>query len=484
MATEHATEQAASSASRPGPAARRRKLWWYVRLVVWPLLLIWFGWFAYVRWTTPPAAFVDGPPALEQQRDPFSDLGTAISTLPPYPPTAANPQRAWIQVSWLPDALRGPWDPAARQEQADAVKHLSSPRVSKGLDRVVEACDELRAMGPNRPRCDQSGTGCTLFMRGFGFGIESVINPLAIRARLHHTGQQDPAGALPDLRAALFLYALALEAEPRRYYHDAGDSSVALLELLYMARELDLPPTFASEMIHFFSDELPFSLSAALASQGLQATDIQGFLDEHYTDDGHGSGWLVLSTVDTSFFGMTGVRPTRRSGFWNLFSPLFNDRGTVTAKLTGLDSQLRDLDQLDYVGVCEALRRQSGMHARLTFLDGPLVDAVCSFDPLTLDHLFAAVMWRRATVVMLALSAYKHDHGRYPAQLGELVPDYLAELPDDLQAAAPFVYERGRLDTYRLRPAKPIPSGFVLRARQHTPPRVGEYSVSRPAADE
>lgn len=189
MATERATEQVASSATRPGPAARRRKLWWYVRLVVWPLLLIWFGWFAYVRWTTLPAAFADGPPVLEQPHDPFSDLDSAISTLPPYRPTAGGPGRPWEQAESLRTALRGPWDPAARQEQADTIKHISSPRVSKGLDRVVESCDELRALGPDRPRNNQPGTSFNPLMGGFG--VDSTITALTVRAATPHR----PAGS-------------------------------------------------------------------------------------------------------------------------------------------------------------------------------------------------------------------------------------------------------------------------------------------------
>lgn len=269
------------------------------------------------------------------------------------------------------------------------------------------------------------------------------------------------------------------------YYIMHSGACDAVLELLYIAHEFDLPPAFASEMVHFLSDELPFSLSAALANRGLRATGIQGFLDEHYTDDGHGNGWLVLSTIDMSFFGMTGVRPTRRSGFWNLFSPLFNDRRTVTAKLTSLHSQFRDIDRLDYGGVREALRRQSDTQDRPGILDGPLFDAVRNFDPDTLTPVFRDLMWRRAAVVILALSAYKHEHGEYPAELGALVPDYLSELPDDLRTASPFVYERTGPDAYALRPAKPVSSDLAPSAPAYWDvDKIKEYSISRPAGDE
>jgi hypothetical protein len=42
--------------------------------------------------------------------------------------------------------------------------------------------------------------------------------------------------------------------------------------------------------------------------------------------------------------------------------------------------------------------------------------------------------------VAFALAAYRRDAGRYPAQLGDLAPGYLAAVPDDLFAGKPLVY--------------------------------------------
>jgi hypothetical protein len=39
-----------------------------------------------------------------------------------------------------------------------------------------------------------------------------------------------------------------------------------------------------------------------------------------------------------------------------------------------------------------------------------------------------------------ALAAYHREHGRYPAKLAALVPEYLAELPQDVFADKPLVY--------------------------------------------
>jgi hypothetical protein len=42
--------------------------------------------------------------------------------------------------------------------------------------------------------------------------------------------------------------------------------------------------------------------------------------------------------------------------------------------------------------------------------------------------------------VAFALAAYQHDHGRYPATLDELAPQYLDNIPDDLFSGEPLIY--------------------------------------------
>jgi hypothetical protein len=47
---------------------------------------------------------------------------------------------------------------------------------------------------------------------------------------------------------------------------------------------------------------------------------------------------------------------------------------------------------------------------------------------------------RNATLIEIALVLYHIDHKKYPAQLADLVPDYLHELPLDPYARQPFQY--------------------------------------------
>jgi hypothetical protein len=56
---------------------------------------------------------------------------------------------------------------------------------------------------------------------------------------------------------------------------------------------------------------------------------------------------------------------------------------------------------------------------------------------------------RRNLRVAFALAAYRADRGRYPAQLADLAPKYLAAVPDDHFA--------GKSLTYR-----PTPEGYLI----------------------
>jgi ABC-type transport system involved in multi-copper enzyme maturation permease subunit len=55
-------------------------------------------------------------------------------------------------------------------------------------------------------------------------------------------------------------------------------------------------------------------------------------------------------------------------------------------------------------------------------------------------------VFRRATLLQIALARYRTEHDEYPRQLTELVPEYLAELPLDPYSGQPFGYEPDGLD--------------------------------------
>lgn len=97
---------------------------------------------------------------------------------------------------------------------------------------------------------------------------------------------------------------------------------------------------------------------------------------------------------------------------------------------------------------------------------------------------------RRAARLRIALAMYLADHGKYPAQLDDLVPDYFAELPLDPYNNRPFNYSPRGLDLPWVRsqynPADLIPAHTPLlwsigHAGLSAPTRIG---VPVPNVDE
>ena len=328
-------------------------------------------------------------------------------------------------------------------------------QVNGALDRLVAATEEARRVG-----------GQTVLAAGFGdpsdwLQANECVAPmiaLAFRARYRHAEQNDPAGALADLRAALFVsqrdYVVLSRAGG--WWGDQWVSFIPQFELACLVQERDIPPLPAREMVEFLKTELSLSVGQTVAFHSGLHRDIQQLLDRYYTDDGDGNGWLVLSAAhDVQFmFGMGTSTP--RSGFWNLFSPLFNDRRTMAAKFARQFEALGRLDYVDYDGGRAIVTGQRQPGRAVSVLDGPLMKVTSGLDPEPFQVAFAQVMRRRATVVMVALSAYKHERGEYPETLELLVPTYLDGVPLDAFTHGPFRYRRNSPSSYDLGPARPL----------------------------
>ena len=69
------------------------------------------------------------------------------------------------------------------------------------------------------------------------------------------------------------------------------------------------------------------------------------------------------------------------------------------------------------------------MHRSLPILAAALLVAGCSVYPVAQDPDGMALR-RNANTVLMALQSWNHDRGNFPAQLSDLVPAYLPELPD------------------------------------------------------
>ena len=131
----------------------------------------------------------------------------------------------------------------------------------------------------------------------------------------------------------------------------------------------------------------------------------------------------------------------RRNGAWNLLSPLFNDRRTVAAKVSRFRKACEKVGELPYV---QAKAAAEAVEARALFfgiLDGPLGQGTAkSLVSLYLEYTFQHVAGRSAGIAAAALSAYRHDHRKYPPSLEVLLGDYLDALPLDPYVDEPLRY--------------------------------------------
>ena len=437
----------------------RKRRWRYVRLVLWALFILWFTRYAYVRWTTPPAAYAEPRTARPVDDTPAQEFVAAVQALPPIPAPTSQPRfvlRAWGGARAVVDGIRGPWSPDSRPDLRQARTYITGAQVNGALDRIVAATEAARQAGAE--------TVVPPGFRGRGGWLPQATEcvapmiALAFRARYRHAEQNDPAGALADLRAALFVSQrdYVVLCRGTWWWENRWLGLIPQFELACLAQERDLPLPLAREMIKFLETELSLSVGEAVAFHSGLHRDIQQLLDRYYTDDGDGNGWLVLSAAhDVQFmFGMGPSAP--RSEFWNLFSPLFNDRRAMAAKFVRQFEAPGRLDSVDYRAgrTIAVLQGQSGR--RISVLDGPLLEATSGIDADSFQLGFVQVMRRRAIVVMLALSAYKHGQGEYPATLDALVPDYLDEVPLDAFTHEPFRYTRNSPSSYDLGPARSL----------------------------
>jgi hypothetical protein len=144
----------------------------------------------------------------------------------------------------------------------------------------------------------------------------------------------------------------------------------------------------------------------------------------------------------------------------------------------GADLQGRDKDGGALVGLAEALHNGKGPRQEMS---KRLADVLIGF------YMQGFRQVRRATDqaqqrernlrLGLALATYRGDHGRYPAHLDALVPDYLERIPGDLFSQSALIYRPSKTGGYLLysvgvngldengRQASDTPPGDDIRVR-------------------
>lgn len=413
-----------------------------VAATLWLGAAAWVAWIAATRWSAVPAAFEEAAiEAVESEIEHGAAMFAILEAIPPPPPLPPPPEgMVWSMNSAanVDNAARGAWTPATRPGLRHLIEYFGSPQLESALSHLTELpLDAWRGY----VRLNGAMAG--------GRAVRSASRLLAARARWHFAEHGDLDSAITDLN---LIYRLA----------ECGHQAGALLSAL-VAHACE---SLADSELRSLSQEFRLTRSQArtvvamLRERALDPRDgrnrfMNALLDEWrwtmeraYTDDGHGNGWLVLSYSDHV------LDPRRlgaaRSGAWNALSPLFNSRKTVAEKVERIRGQYAEARGLSYT---DARERLLANVSRWPFgiLDGPIA---FEFTPKLTSSLYGLPFQQcaevRATIVTAALSAFRHDNGKYPESLSPLMGDYLGTVPNDPFVDRPFLYERKADDTYLL----------------------------------
>ncbi|MGQ9649354.1 MAG: hypothetical protein ACUVXJ_04525 [Phycisphaerae bacterium] len=441
---------------------------WWVRLALVVVLVPRFGHFAYTRMTTRPAApYIAGgwSDAGLVIPDPSVDVSVqlvnALTTLTAIPTTFPAPTTAPAGMEWMEGedyeawrkgqpvrrrsaksdpvdlytavALDGEWSPTTRYHLAEIVKYLDQATTKGALDQITKLSD--------KPFCiSQSRFGFTMFSN-----CRETARTLTARARRAMTEQNDLDSALSDIRAVLNL-ASGLEDDQRAISMIVGITCrcMALGEVTHWPEEMKLsnPQLGRLQDLARAQRRDPKRLAEImLKSDHLLQQDI---VNQMYTGDDRDGGWFVPTYCRPEITDHPSL------GLLNLLSPFY-------------DSRRQAKDRLD-----EYFRRQFASidtpapppPPASTLLNRPSP----SWDPTlpfrvnkerdwswgirwSLGH---DKMWVEGTITVLAVAAYRNDHGRFPESLDELVPRYLEAVPMDPFTSQPLRYRLDTEEGYRL----------------------------------
>lgn len=206
-----------------------------------------------------------------------------------------------------------------------------------------------------------------------------------------------------------------------------------------MAYEQRLSRLQADRIIHAIVTSLPGFGQAWQYYVDAELDRLYRTLDLAYSCDQDGNGWIVLSRLDSIFWSPVPSQQPR-AGAWNVLSPIFNDRKSIVAKLDAIREMLESIQELTYEEGYARLDRWQHTQP-LNLLDGPLPGStLVHFASSTYRRNYSRLAAHRATIVAVALSAYRAEHDAYPATLSALVSEYLREVPVDPFDGAPIRY--------------------------------------------
>jgi len=444
----------------------------WVRRIVAALVLVvllgWFGRFAYLRITTPPALRADaeyGGPVEPLPGDVTAELLEIVAKLPPPPPFSEPPPAGmqWVfgssgRTIELSDVVRGPWNLEERPMLRAAVAYLSSPAVS-------EAVEKLRALRGRPWRYKPDAESWDAAFRAIPQGIWDLLELLVAHARYVHAELGAPHDAREDLGTALWLTQPDARWRFTGYFYTSR-VGIALDELMCMAGELVLDDAIARDLEREVR-ALPDFEASWLATIHDERVHFEEVIQKSFTDDGTGNGWLVLSEQENASQSTWsyGGWSSSKSTLWNLSSPLYHDRRRT---MQTLGTYLDWLEAMTDRSPSEAMRSLVVAGEPFDPRDGPALwlGGSARSQDMTFKSCLRASAQRSATLMVLAAERFEAERGKLPASPEDLVPEYLAEVPkvidnDDLE----FYYGQSypqRFDyTWErlLRGARPEPIG-------------------------
>ncbi len=420
--------------SRKRPKRRLRRVVLALCVVALVVAVLWLG---VTRWNGVPAdtsgVTLDRMPSkipIDPAIDRTKELLAALQSLPAEPTwTLPDPPKG-MRWAGQPTGLLEPyeivdgeWTPKTRPHMQAVIRHLNTPGVETALERFARI----------------PAGGCRL-SSGAASNLRRVGKLLGARARYQHAGLGNVDSAIDSLLTLMHL--TGVWGNSRCYIiamTGSGCEQLAMQEIRCMSFERDLTREQSDRISEAIRGVRPTEDELWRNLARFETDTTTDVLNLAYTLEDDGNGWLVLSSLDGMLWG---ARPAGngRSGVWNLLSPLYNDRRTVSAKIERIRSTYEKAARLPYA---EARRKMSEMEANLeiNILDGPLGQAsLARFATSRHRWLINRVACRGATVVAAALSAYRRDHGKYPTALAELTDQYLQTIPLDPFDEQPIRY--------------------------------------------
>lgn len=406
----------------------------YLRRTIFPVLFLIPALFSLylgiTRWNGEPGgdgtALMDG--STGNPGDPaFCDALATLLPLPDIELPTPPPGMAWNDRQTHPlmtYSLRdGPWRPAEDPGQYTFVKYLQRPEINAQLDHIL-------SLEPGQYQIPASGCNA----------LSPALELVIARARYKVDAEGDAAGAMEDL-ARLVRVCRTVAEQPGNYIAFLGRNweSAALEEISIITANADLDADAVKRWQRILlRDGIPFKYLYQKNVQYLHE-NVMCCIDLAYTCDADGDGWLLLSRLPSPT-GVNQPGPFDRCGAWNLLSILYHGRRTEMSKLEAAREMVMAVVDMPFSEAMDHFRTARG--PPITMVDGVGAEIRRFQENVPAQYVLAVSLTatRNAALVMMAISAFRHEHHRLPGTLDELVPDFIDELPRDAFDGGPMKY--------------------------------------------